>query len=168
MNEPESPGKWLTPPEQEAWRAFLISSQLLLTALDRQLQRDAGIPHAWYALLVVLAEHPDRTARQSELAELAEFSLSRLSHAVTRLTDRGWVTRRPDPLDRRATLVTLTGAGARALADIAPGHVALVKDLLFARLSGEQVAALHDACRTILAGLPGAPTAAGVRDNAES
>ncbi len=168
MSEPNGAEEWLTPPEQEAWRAFLISSQLLLTALDRQLQRDAGIPHAWYALLVVLGEHPDRTARQSELAGLAEFSLSRLSHAVTRLTDRGWVTRRPDSLDRRATLVTLTDAGARALADIAPGHVALVKDLLFARLSDAQVAALHDACRTILAGLPGAPASTGVRDNAES
>jgi len=149
--------QWLTPAEQEAWRAFLISSQLVLAALDRQLQRDAGIPHAWFALLVVLAEHPHRTARQSELAGIAEFSLSRLSHAITRLVDRGWVTRTPDPNDRRATLVTLTDAGANALETIAPAHVALVKEMLFDRLSRRQVTALHDACRAILAGLPDAP-----------
>ncbi len=152
-----TPGPWLTPAEQEAWRAFLISSQLLVAALDRQLQRDAGIPHAWFALLVVLAEHPNRTARQSELAGIAEFSLSRLSYAITRLADRGWVTRTPDPDDRRATLVTLTDAGVDALATIAPAHVALVRELLFARLSGRQVSALHEACRAILAGLPDAP-----------
>lgn len=154
-----SGGPWLTPAEDEAWRAFLISSQLVVDALDRQLQRDAGIPHAWYALLVVLADHPDRTARQSELAGIAEFSLSRLSHAINRLADRGWVTRAPDPADGRATLVTLTEAGAAALTAIAPGHVALVKELLFARLTDRQVSALHDVCRTILEGLPGRPAA---------
>ena len=35
--------RWLDEDEQRTWRSFLATSELLYAALDRQLQRDAGI-----------------------------------------------------------------------------------------------------------------------------
>ena len=40
--------RWLDDDEQRTWRSFLATSELLYGALDRQLQRDAGITHASY------------------------------------------------------------------------------------------------------------------------
>lgn len=150
--------EWLDPVEMDAWLSFLITSRLLLVELDRQLQRDAGIPHAWYAMLAVLSEQPSRTCRQSDLATVADFSLSRLSYAVSRLTDRGWVRREVHPSDRRAANVVLTDTGAAALAAAAPGHAAAVRHLFLDPLTAEQVRNLRDACRAILPGLTTNPT----------
>src|SRR5256885_9611365 len=116
--------RWLTDREQRAWRAFLAASQLLLDQLDRELQRDAGMPHTYYEILVVLSETPHHTLRMSELAEITLSSRSRLSHAVARLEERGWVRRAACPTDRRGQLAILTDAGFTALRDAAPGHVA--------------------------------------------
>jgi len=156
---------WLTDEETEAWLAYLISSQTFFAALDRQLQRDVGIPHAWFTILAVLAGQPTRSLRQTDLAALAYFSLSRLSHAVTKLEARGWVRREPDPTDRRSTIVVLTDVGAAAQAAAAPGHVDLVRQVLFSRLSRAQVRQVTQISRIVLQTLaelpdePPAPTA---------
>ena len=57
--------RWLHPDEQRTWRAFLTASRALMDALDRELQRDAGMPHAYYEILVRLSEAPDRRLRMS-------------------------------------------------------------------------------------------------------
>ena len=67
----------------------------MFDVLDRQLQRDADMPHAYFEVLVRLSEAPDRSLRMSELADLTLSSRSRLSHAVARLEERGWVVRTP-------------------------------------------------------------------------
>lgn len=134
---------WLTPDEQQAWRAFLSATALISSALDAQLQRDADMPHGYYEVLVRLSEASDRTLRMSELAAATLSSRSRLSHAVGRLELRGWVTRRPCPTDKRGQLATLTPAGFAVLQRSAPGHVAAVRQALFAALSAEQVGQLR-------------------------
>lgn len=87
--------------EQTAWRAFLSAVQMLNTEVEAQLQRDSGISHADYEILVRLSEQPDRSLRMSELAARAVFSRSRLSHAVARMEREGWVRREPSPEDGR-------------------------------------------------------------------
>lgn len=60
-----SPGgpRWLTDEEQGVWRAYLHATTLMEDHLDRQLQRDAGMPHIYYGLLVHLSRAPgDRSA----------------------------------------------------------------------------------------------------------
>jgi len=155
--------KWLTTEEQATWRAYLLASRLLEEDLDRQLQRDSGLAHTHYGILVALSEAPGRTLRMSDLANLQRFSQSRLTHAVARLEADGLVERRPCPSDRRGQLCSLTPAGMDALRAAAPGHVAQVRAKVFDRLSPEQVAALRDACETVLEGLdrPPCPTAVG-------
>ncbi|WP_433533442.1 MarR family winged helix-turn-helix transcriptional regulator [Micromonospora sp. CA-263727] len=131
--------RWLDPEEQRTWRAFLAASRALMDTLDRELQRDAGMPHAYYELLVRLSEAPQRRLRMSELADATGSSRSRLSHAVARLEAAGWVRREDCPTDRRGQLALLTDDGFATLAAAAPGHVEGVRRHLFDALSPAQV-----------------------------
>jgi DNA-binding MarR family transcriptional regulator len=135
--------RWLDDDEQRTWRAFLSASRLLFDRLDRELQRDAGMPHAYYEILVRLSESPDRSARMSELADATLSSRSRMSHAVARLEAAGWVRRDECPTDRRGAIAVLTDEGFAALAAAAPGHVEGVRTHLFDQLSPEQLAQLR-------------------------
>ena len=145
--------RWLTDDEKRAWLAWLGATELLMGSLDAQLQRDAGFPHAYYAILAQLSAAPDRTLRMSDLASVVNSSASRLSHAMGRLEDRGWVTRRPSPNDRRSTLATLTDAGFVVLREQAPGHVEAVRKGLLDPLTDEQVSQLEQICNAVLDGL---------------
>lgn len=145
--------RWLTDEEQRTWRQFVWSTRLLFEALDRQLQRDSGLPHSYYLILAMLSEASDRTLSMGELAEVVRSSPSRLSHAVARLEEAGWVRRRKRPGDRRSTLAQLTDQGYDVLAAAAPGHVAEVRRHLFDRLTPEQVRALGEVCQRMLDGL---------------
>jgi DNA-binding MarR family transcriptional regulator len=148
--------RWLDEEEQRTWRAFLNATQLLFDQLDRELQSEAKMPHAYYEILVHLSESPERTMRMSTLADATLSSRSRLSHAVSRLEEAGWVERRSCPTDRRGQLAVLTDVGFAALAAAAPGHVESVRSHLFDPLSPEQLAALRDISETLLAPLTAA------------
>jgi DNA-binding MarR family transcriptional regulator len=145
--------RWLSEEEQHVWRAYIASTQLVSDALDRQLQRDAGMPHAYYFLLVALSETPDRRMRMTELAEKLKITRSRLSHAISRLERNGWVRREDCPSDRRGQLACLTDAGFKALDDAAPGHVEQVRAAVFDRLTPEQVKHLGEISAVIAEGL---------------
>ncbi|MCX4973720.1 MULTISPECIES: MarR family winged helix-turn-helix transcriptional regulator [unclassified Streptomyces] len=145
--------RWLTEEEQRTWRAYMHASTLLEDHLDRQLQRDAGMPHVYYGLLVQLAEAPHRRLRMTELAMNAKITRSRLSHAVARLEKSGWVRREDCPSDKRGQFAVLTDEGYEVLSRTAPGHVAAVRQALFDRLSPDQQKALGEAMRIIAEGL---------------
>jgi DNA-binding MarR family transcriptional regulator len=147
---PEDP-KWLTDQEQAAWRGYLSVLRLVTTSIDRQLQDEAGLPHGYYQILAMLSEAPGRTLRMSQLAEVTMTSQSRISHAVRALEERGWVQRAPSTEDRRGHTASLTDAGLAALAELAPGHVAAVRALIFDRLSPAQVTALTGIADSITA-----------------
>jgi DNA-binding MarR family transcriptional regulator len=131
--------RWLSADEQVTWRAFVGSCHAFFAAIDTQLQRDAGMPLAYYEILVRLSEAPDRQLRMTQLAEATAASKSRASHAVARLEERGWVRRRDCPTDRRGQLAELTDEGYAVLAAAAPGHVEQVRRTLFDPLTPEQV-----------------------------
>jgi DNA-binding MarR family transcriptional regulator len=124
-----------------------------MESLERQLQQDAGIPQSYYEILVRLSEVPGRTLRMSQLAQSSMSSRSRLSHAVTRLEQAGWVRRRECDTDRRGLLCELTEAGLEGLRTAAPGHVAAVRAGLFDLLTPPQVTALREICETVAAHL---------------
>ena len=147
--DPARPVRWLDDDEQCAWRAFLAATHLLMDQLDRELQAGVGIPHAYYEILVRLSEAPGRAMRMSDLADRCQSSRSRLSHAVARLEERGWVRRETVPSDRRGAVAVLTEAGFAALEAAAPIHVEGVRRHLFDRLTPEQVAALGEISRVI-------------------
>lgn len=131
--------RWLDSKEQEAWRAFLTATRLLSEQLDRELRRQAGLSHADYEVLVRLSEAEDRRMRMSDLADRSQSSRSRLSHAVGRLEEAGWVRRESCATDRRGAFAVLTEQGFVALKAAAPGHVEGVRTHLFDQLAPEDV-----------------------------
>ena len=145
--------RWLSSEEQGVWRSFIEATQLLLDRLDQELQRDAGLPHAYYEVLVRLSEVPGRRLRMSALADRSMSSRSRLSHAVARLEEKGWVRREICATDRRGQLAVLTDAGFAALAAAAPGHVEGVRAHLLDQLTAEQVRQLGVICVAVADGL---------------
>lgn len=145
--------RWLSDDEQATWRAYLAATTLLSAELQRSLLRDAGMPHTYYEILVRLSEAPGRTLRMSDLASAADASRSRLSHAVARLESQGWVRRENCETDRRGSFAVLTDDGFAALAAAAPGHVETVRELLFDRLTPQQVGQLREICEAVIGGL---------------
>jgi DNA-binding MarR family transcriptional regulator len=142
--------RWLTPAEQRAWRAYLESTKILFDALDRRLQRESHLPHAYFEVLVRLSEAPERALRMSELADVTLSSRSRLSHAVARLEERGWVRRESCETDRRGQIATLTDAGFAVLKQAAPGHAAAVRQYVVDALTAEQLDQLTAIGQTII------------------
>jgi DNA-binding MarR family transcriptional regulator len=152
VDAPTEP-RWLASEEMEAWLALAGVLIRLPAALDAQLRRDAGMSHYEYWVMAMLSDAPERTIRMSELAELTNGSLPRLSQVVGRLEKRGWVRRSPDLTDGRYTLAILTEDGWAKVVDTAPGHVAEVRRLVFDPLTNAQVRQLHDIGRRINAAI---------------
>src|SRR5213592_1017385 len=123
--------RWLDDEQQRAWRRLVAVTMLLPPALDAQLQRDAELTHFGYLVLAMLSEAPGRALRMSELATRANSSQSRLSHVVTRLEERGWVSRRRGDDDPRGYLAVLTDSGFDQIVAPPPGHVEAVRSFIF-------------------------------------
>ncbi|MEU8247850.1 MarR family winged helix-turn-helix transcriptional regulator [Nonomuraea sp. NPDC048916] len=148
MDDSQEP-RWLTEEEMRTWLALVSVLIRLSTALDGQLQRDAGISHFEYQVMAGLSMSPGHTMRMSELAALSDGSLSRLSHVVKRLEKRDWVRRTPDPADGRYTLAILTEEGWEKVVATAPGHVEAVRRFVFDPLTKAQARQLCDIGRRI-------------------
>ncbi|MEO7127136.1 MAG: MarR family winged helix-turn-helix transcriptional regulator [Nakamurella sp.] len=143
-------GPWLSDDEQRVWRSYLQVTGMLTEHLDRELRRDAEIPHTYYQVLAMLSEAPGRSLRMTELAAAAWASTSRMSHAVDRLAEAGWVERQPAPDDKRGQIAVLTDAGYQKLTKAAPGHSAAVRAILFDPLSPQLLAAFGEICSSAL------------------
>jgi DNA-binding MarR family transcriptional regulator len=142
--------RWLDPDERRIWLGWVFTSRLLWEEIERDLQRDSSLSWGHYEILVMLSETPDRSRRMSELADATQSSRSRLSHAVARLEELGWVRRETCATDRRGQLAVLTNDGFAALQAAAPMHVESVRHHLFDQLSAEQLLALRDIQMTLL------------------
>ena len=135
--------------------------RLLTDQLDRELQRDANIPHTYYEILVALSEAPGRRLRMNQLAAVCQSSRSRLSHAVNRLEEAGWVRREPCPTDKRGALAVMTEEGFAAIEAAAPGHVEGVRRHVFDVLTPEQIRQLGEISAAIRDGLLKEPSISG-------
>jgi DNA-binding MarR family transcriptional regulator len=157
----EASTRWLSAKEQQAWRAFLTATNVLFATVEGQLHRESGIPFGYYEILVRLSEAPGHALRMSQLADASTSSKSRLSHAVARLEERGWIERLDCPTDRRGQIAQLTPTGFAALAAAAPSHVEQVRRSLFDVLSPDQVRQLAEISAAINAAASGSGMAAG-------
>jgi len=142
--------RWLTREQVAAWVRLAAVLELLPTALDGQLRRDAQLTHFDYYVLALLSEAPERTMRMTKLAQSTTATLARLSHVVQRLEGRGLLERAPCPTDRRATNARLTEAGWQKVQQAAPGHVTFVRDHVIDALTPDQVTQLADIAQAIL------------------
>jgi DNA-binding MarR family transcriptional regulator len=135
--------RWLSSGEQQAWRATVNLSQLLLRQLDRDLSAH-GLNGHDYEILVELSEAPDQRLRMTELADATSQSRSRLSHQISRMEKRGLVRRDECEGDKRGTFAVLTAEGTATIERVAPDHVEHVRRHFIDRLSPRQLEEIRD------------------------
>jgi DNA-binding MarR family transcriptional regulator len=134
--------EWLNADEKEAWTGLVSLMLLLPGRLEAPLQQESGLSLFDYLVLSHVSEAPDRRMRMSELAHLANGSLSRLSNVVKRFEQRGWVVRHPDPDDGRCTIASLTDEGYEVVAAAAPTHLRTVRQFVLDPLTAGDLQAL--------------------------
>ena len=140
--------EWLSDEQQRIWRDYLAMTGRLNTAMHRQLQQDCELSLSDYDVLVALSERGP--LRIYELGELIGWEQSRVSHQLRRMRGRGLLERKGDGDDRRGATVALTDAGMAALQTAAPGHVELVRSVMFDGLSDDEQQAFGVAVAVIL------------------
>jgi DNA-binding MarR family transcriptional regulator len=160
--------RWLNSEEQESWISFLVATRLLWSQFERDLQREAHLPLTYYEILSTLSEIPGHTLSLSRLAALLQLSPSRLSHAVSRLEETGWIRREMSAIDRRQWSAVLTDEGMAVLCAAAPIHVESVRTHLLDQLTPAQVEQLGEISQALLAHLaPGLDVAQAIARSKE-
>jgi DNA-binding MarR family transcriptional regulator len=147
--------RWLTPPEDRAWRGYRRMRTLLDLQLARDLAADSGLSEPDYDVLSTLSEAPGDRWRASELAARLLWSSSRLAHQVGRMERRGLVARRAVDSDGRGAEVVLTERGRAVLEAAAPAHLESVRRHLVDLLSPAEVDALSAIATKVVRHLDG-------------
>lgn len=145
--------RWLDESEDRAWRGYRRMCLLLNAQIYRDLARESGLSEPDYDVLSTLSEARNHRYRLTKLAHRMLWSQSRLSHHVTRMQQRGLVTREECADDARGATIVLTKAGLTAIKEAAPGHVESVRKHLFDHLTHDQIRILADTTDTVVAAL---------------
>jgi DNA-binding MarR family transcriptional regulator len=129
----------LEPAQLDAYFALIEVSSLLRHAVEQQL-RDAGdLSYVQFQLLARLGDSPTGSHRMTDLADGVVYSRSGLTYQAQMLEQRGLVTRAPSPDDERSITVAITDDGRAVLADVFPGHIALLHESFFDTLTPDDV-----------------------------
>lgn len=134
----------------ETWRAFFQMRRQLDRALERQLQRDAGISAPDYEILITIADAPDKRRRAREIAEILGWEKSRISHQASRMEQRGLIEKVPCDDDARGSWLTLTANGKRAVLGAMRDHTRAIREYFFDVLTDEELESLADMSRRVL------------------
>ncbi|KAA8889261.1 winged helix-turn-helix transcriptional regulator [Nocardia colli] len=123
-----------------AWSALLRVHAQLVPQLDADLRAAAGLPLAWYDVLLELDGVPP--LRMTDLGERVVLSRTRVSRLVTELETAGLVTREANPDDGRSAFVAITDAGRTRLHDAAPRYLAGIHQRFAAKLDPDELRTL--------------------------
>jgi DNA-binding MarR family transcriptional regulator len=145
---------WLDDREQGAWRAFVQTYLQLNAVLGRELLEESGLSIQDYGVLVALSESPGGQMRSFELGRVLGWEKSRVSHHVSRMTDRGLVARHKCPTDQRGAFVVITSRGRKAITSAAPGHVAAVRRYFVGLLTTQELDVLEQIGNKVVGALP--------------
>jgi DNA-binding MarR family transcriptional regulator len=136
-------GQALDPQQLGAYFALMEAVGLLEHHVEQHLRTEGGLSYVQFQLLARLAEaHGQLTMTQ--LADGVVYSRSGLTYQAGLLEKAGLITRAPSPDDERATLVTITDNGLARFGRVLPGHIQVVRRLLFDPLSRDDLHHLAD------------------------
>ena len=147
--------RWLTTPQERAWRRYRRMRTLLDLQITRDLHRDSGLSEADYDVLSTLSERSEGCWRARDLVAELLWSTSRLAHHVGRMEQRGLVARQPCADDARGALISLTRQGRAILRKAAPPHVASVRRHMIDLLTADEVAVLDTIAAKVITHLAG-------------
>lgn len=133
----------LEPRQLDAYFVLMEAVSLLQHQVEQQLRTEGGLSYVQFQLLARLA-HTDEPLTMTQLADGLVYSRSAVTYQAAQLEETGLITRAPSSDDERATLVTITDEG-RALVDrVLPGHVQVIRPMLFDPLSDDDLHHLGD------------------------
>jgi DNA-binding MarR family transcriptional regulator len=114
-------------PEQSIGFLLADVSRLLRRDFDRRVRALALTQAQWRAIAHLAREEGIKQAVLADRLEVKPITLARL---IDRMEAAGWVTRRPDPDDRRAALLYLTDKVQPILDEMLAHGDAAVSDLM--------------------------------------
>jgi DNA-binding MarR family transcriptional regulator len=132
------------PVQVRAYFALIEVSGLLRHAVEQQLREAGGLSSVQFQLLARLGDSPIGSARMTDLADGVVYSRSALTYQAALLEKEGLVTRATSEDDERGITVMITDAGRARLANVFPGHIQVVSQMLFEPLSSPDVESLAD------------------------
>lgn len=114
----------------QGWRTLAALHALLETRLEKALQEAAGVSVVEYEVMDALSRQDGWHMRMQQLARAAALSSSATTRLVTRLEDRGLLTRVLCADDRRGIYTELTTAGRELVQRTRPVHDATLESAL--------------------------------------
>jgi DNA-binding MarR family transcriptional regulator len=135
--------------ELAAYFALRSAGDRMQNAVTQQL-KDFDLTEVQFSILAQLADSPDGR-RMSDLARALVVTKSGLTYQAAQLERRGLITRGSSENDDRAVVVKGTPQGLALIADVMPGHIALVRELFIDRLDANEVAVVRDALARVAA-----------------
>ena len=125
-----------------AYFALMEVGSLLQHAVDHHLRAAGNLSYVQFQILAGLNDAPNGQQRMTDIADRVVYSRSGLTYQAAQLERAGLITRAPSLDDERSTTVTITPAGRALVRRVLPGHVEVVRQLLFAPLTRDDVANL--------------------------
>ena len=109
----------------------------IYNAVDQRLKAETGLGAGTFELLRYVRDHPD--ARVADVAAAFAIGVGTTSKFVDRLETRGWMRRRPNPANRRSSLLALSPAGGSVVARAEPVWQAAVQAILGEAVTGDEL-----------------------------
>jgi DNA-binding MarR family transcriptional regulator len=133
----------LGPRQLEAYFALMEAVSLLQHHVEKHLRAEGDLSWVQFQLLARLAGARGELT-MTQLADGVVYSRSGLTYQAGLLEKAGLITRAASAEDERAVLVAITDKGAALVDRVLPGHVRVVRGLLFDPLTGDDVHHLGD------------------------
>jgi DNA-binding MarR family transcriptional regulator len=99
---------------EKVWEGLDRIHSSMTAALERDMAPEAGMPLAWYDVLLNLTRSPGGMMRYQDLARVAGITNSGASRRLEQMTKAGLIERRSCPTDRRGVFAHITAKGEAA------------------------------------------------------
>jgi len=112
----------------------------LYNAVAERVKAETDVGAGHFELLRYVRDHPD--ARVADLASAFAIGVGTTSKIVDRLETQGWIERRPNPANRRSSLLALTPTGESAVSRAEPAWHAAIQEILGEAVTLDELKAL--------------------------
>jgi DNA-binding MarR family transcriptional regulator len=99
---------------EQIWEGLARVHSSMTAALEHDMVPEAGMPLAWYEVLLNLSRSPGGMMRYQDLARVAGITNSGASRRLEQMTRAGLIERRSCPTDRRGVFAHMTTKGQAA------------------------------------------------------
>ncbi len=130
----------------------LARTGLHLDALQRECLAPHGLAFTEFSVLRLLQRAPKRRLAPSALADSIVCTTGAMTKLVDRLQRAGYVSREPDPIDRRGVLVRLEPSGSRR-ANSAAASYRNGRERVLGRLKPSEAQRIQEALECLLGAL---------------